>query len=64
MDIEFMLDGQEMASDPSSNTLLSVRALDIWHQHCISLKILNASADALLTVNQARVNGSTFADLM
>jgi hypothetical protein len=62
MDVKLTFDGQEMLWDPSNGTLFSFKApiTAIDKPYRISLKVLNASADALLTVNQARVNGSTF----
>lgn len=64
MNIQVLLDGQAVALNPSSNgTLFSVPFLSD-RNHSISLSVLSASSGSLLSINQARINASTFTDQM
>ncbi|CAE6444636.1 unnamed protein product [Rhizoctonia solani] len=64
MSIQLWQDEVEELWNPSKNTLLEFRAplLGDLAMHNITLKVLDASPDAELTVSQARVDGSSFAD--
>ncbi|CAE6403263.1 unnamed protein product [Rhizoctonia solani] len=64
MSIQLWQDEVEELWNPSKNTLLKFRAplLGDLAMHNITLKVLDASPDAELTVSQARVDGSSLAD--
>ncbi|KAF8595409.1 hypothetical protein BDV93DRAFT_611414 [Ceratobasidium sp. AG-I] len=61
--VKVVLDGKEMDFNPSSNdTLFNFQALDNLKEHNLQLSVQNAAAGSLLTINQARINASTFSD--
>ena len=61
--VKVVLDGKEMDLSSSSNdTLFNFQALDNLKEHNIQLTVQNAAAGSLLTINQARINASTFSD--
>jgi hypothetical protein len=62
MNVKFVLDGIETSLNPSNGTLFDIKALDNLKEHSLSLTVQNASAGSLLSVNQARINASTFSD--
>ncbi|EUC54496.1 P12 domain protein, putative [Rhizoctonia solani AG-3 Rhs1AP] len=64
MSIELFRDGAKETWNPSIDTLFRFHgpAIDDMHLQNITLKVLDASPDAELTIKQARVNGSSFAD--
>ncbi|KDN44983.1 hypothetical protein RSAG8_05156, partial [Rhizoctonia solani AG-8 WAC10335] len=64
MSIQLLHDGIQAPWDPSGDTLFSHQggSNDELYLRNITLKVVHASTDAQLTVNRARVNGSTFAD--
>ncbi|CAE6403675.1 unnamed protein product [Rhizoctonia solani] len=65
MSIELFRDGAKETWNPSSDMLFRLhgQAIDDMHLQNITLKVLDASPDAELTIKQARVNGSSFADV-
>jgi hypothetical protein len=65
MTVELFLNGARVPWSPSGNTLFRIHGgfNDDFSQSEIRLRVLEASPDAQLTVTQARVNGSSFADL-
>jgi len=62
MNVKLVLDDREMALNPSDGSLFSIKDLDNLQRHSLSLTVQNASAGSLLSVNQARINASTFSD--
>ncbi|CAE6475395.1 unnamed protein product [Rhizoctonia solani] len=64
MTVELFRDGIKIPWDPSGDTLFHLHGEynDDSSQHDMILKVLGASPNAQLTVTQARVNGSSFAD--
>ncbi|CAE6439418.1 unnamed protein product [Rhizoctonia solani] len=64
MNIELLRDGVKEKWSPSGDTLFRLhgQSTDQFYLHNITLRVLDASPDAELTVNQARVNGSSNAD--
>ncbi|CAE6504459.1 unnamed protein product [Rhizoctonia solani] len=64
MDVELVRDGVQYEWNPSEDTLFSLlsKPTDQLFQHYITLKIIDASPDAELTLTKARVNGSSFID--
>ncbi|EUC54493.1 P12 domain protein, putative [Rhizoctonia solani AG-3 Rhs1AP] len=62
MSIQLLYDGIQAIWSPSEDTLFSLygNPIDIYYQHNITLKVLDASSDARLSVVRARVNGSLF----
>ncbi|KAF8746617.1 hypothetical protein RHS02_00699, partial [Rhizoctonia solani] len=66
MDIEIFRDGTRLPWSPFGGTLASIRggATDQFYLHNVTLKVINASSEAELTVTQARVNGSSFGDVI
>ncbi|KAJ1303578.1 hypothetical protein OPQ81_011761 [Rhizoctonia solani] len=65
MSIQLFRDGVQELWKPSGDTLFSLKSgpIDQLYQHNITLKVVDASTDAQLTVTQARVNGTAFADI-
>ncbi|CAE6531604.1 unnamed protein product [Rhizoctonia solani] len=63
MNIELLRNGIKQIWSPSGDTLFRLygQPSDQFYLHNITLRVLDASKDAKLTVNQARVNGSTLA---
>ncbi|KAF8713239.1 hypothetical protein RHS03_00732, partial [Rhizoctonia solani] len=66
MDIGIFRDGTRLPWSPFGGTLASIRggATDQSYLHNVTLKVINASSEAELTVTQARVNGSSFGDVI
>ncbi|KAF8685546.1 hypothetical protein RHS04_00472 [Rhizoctonia solani] len=66
MDIEIFRDGTRLPWSPFGGTLASIRggATDQSYLHNVTLKVINASSEAELTVTQARVDGSSFGDFI
>lgn len=62
--VQATVDGQPVDWNPSGDALLSVHGLDQFAQHNLTMKLVNVTAGSRLTVNQARVNGSTITDKM
>ncbi|CAE6442364.1 unnamed protein product [Rhizoctonia solani] len=64
MSVELFFEGEQTPWNPSRDTLFSLhsRSTDYEQQHNVTLKVLDASPDAQLTITRARVNGSSFAD--
>ncbi|KAH7322093.1 hypothetical protein B0J17DRAFT_723768 [Rhizoctonia solani] len=64
MTVQLIRDGTLMPWNPSGDTLFSLlsQPTDQYFQHNVTLKVLDASPSARLTVTKARVNGSSFAD--
>jgi hypothetical protein len=62
MNVKFVLDDREMSFSPSDGSLFSIKDLDNLQKHSLSLTVQSASAGSLLSVNQARINASTFSD--
>ncbi|CAE6350133.1 unnamed protein product [Rhizoctonia solani] len=64
MSIQLIQDGVHIPWTPSGDTLLSLKGnpVDIFYPHNITLKVLDASSDAQLSVIRARVNDSVFAN--
>ncbi|CAE6449563.1 unnamed protein product [Rhizoctonia solani] len=64
MTVELIRDGIEVPWNPSEDTLFRLHGgpTDYLSPHEITLKVLEASPDAQMTITQARVNGSSFAD--
>ncbi|CCO35204.1 hypothetical protein RSOLAG1IB_09616 [Rhizoctonia solani AG-1 IB] len=62
--VEAFRDGMRVPWDPSKGVLLSSLggATDQLYLHNITLKVVDTFSDAELTVTQARINGSSFAD--
>jgi hypothetical protein len=62
--VEAFRDGTRVPWDPSEGVLLSSLggATDQLYLHNITLKVVDTFSDAELTVTQARINGSSFAD--
>ncbi|CAE6494782.1 unnamed protein product [Rhizoctonia solani] len=62
MSVEILRDGVKEIWNPSADTLFSFHGAltDEFYYHSITLKVLDASPNSELIVNQARVNGSTF----
>ncbi|CAE6459223.1 unnamed protein product [Rhizoctonia solani] len=65
MSVEVLRDGVEESWNPLADTLFRLygQGTDQFYLHNITLKVLDASPNAELTVNQARVNGSTLVDV-
>ncbi|KAH7322065.1 hypothetical protein B0J17DRAFT_746616 [Rhizoctonia solani] len=64
MSIELFFDGEQTTWNPSGDTLFNLqsRSTDYKQQRNVTLKVLDASPSAQLTVTRARVNGSSLAD--
>ncbi|CAE7150476.1 unnamed protein product [Rhizoctonia solani] len=64
LSIQIFVDGTQEIWSPAGNTLFShwSTSNEGAYEHNITLKVLDASSDAQLTINQARVNGSAYAD--
>ncbi|CAE6489076.1 unnamed protein product [Rhizoctonia solani] len=65
MTVELFRDGIKEPWYPSENTLFRIHGgfNDDFSQHEVILKVVGASPNAEIAVTQARVNGSSFADL-
>ncbi|CAE7093848.1 unnamed protein product [Rhizoctonia solani] len=61
MSIQFFRDGMQVPWNPSRDTLFSWpdKPLDYFYLHNITLKVVDTSPGALLTVNSVQVNGSS-----
>ncbi|CAE7074152.1 unnamed protein product [Rhizoctonia solani] len=66
MNIQFLHNGEQPPWDPSGDTLFSFHGspLDNYDLHNVTLKVLDVSPDARLTVTRARVNTSLLADVL
>ncbi|CAE6455004.1 unnamed protein product [Rhizoctonia solani] len=64
MTIQVTRDGQQEWWNSSKSTLFTIgaSALDQHYLHNVTLRVVDASPDALLTVTQVRINGSSFGD--
>ncbi|CAE6494739.1 unnamed protein product [Rhizoctonia solani] len=62
MSIQLIQDGIHVSWTPSEGTLFSLKGspIDTFYPHNITLKVLDASPDAQLSVVRARVNDSSF----
>ncbi|CUA74073.1 hypothetical protein RSOLAG22IIIB_10952 [Rhizoctonia solani] len=62
MSVQLIQDGMHIPWAPSGGTLFGLKGnpIDIFYPHKITLKVLDASSDAQLSVVRARVNGSSF----
>lgn len=64
MQVQVTLDGNVVNWDPSGDVLFSIHGVDNLVQHMLSLRVANTAANAHLTINQVRINGSAFTDMM
>ncbi|KAJ1307100.1 hypothetical protein OPQ81_001218 [Rhizoctonia solani] len=64
MKIQAIRDGQEEVLNPSGDNLFTYPGLpgDLWTQHNLTFKVLEASPGSRLTINKAHINGSSFSD--
>ncbi|CEL58483.1 hypothetical protein RSOLAG1IB_08574 [Rhizoctonia solani AG-1 IB] len=65
MTVELFRNGIRTPWSPSGDTLFRLHgeSTDHFYQQEVTLKVLEASPDAQLVLTQARVNGSSFADI-
>ncbi|KAB5587663.1 hypothetical protein CTheo_8897 [Ceratobasidium theobromae] len=64
MQVQVTLDGNVVNWDPSGDVLFSIHGVDNLVQHMLSLRVANTAANAHLTINQVRINGSAFTDMI
>ncbi|KAG9098719.1 hypothetical protein FRC07_010598 [Ceratobasidium sp. 392] len=62
MSVKFILDGIETNLNPTNGTLFDITSLDNLKEHSLSLTVQSAEPGSSLSVNQARINASTFSD--
>ncbi|KAG8730937.1 hypothetical protein FRC12_019991 [Ceratobasidium sp. 428] len=62
MNVKFILDGLETTLNPANGTLFAIKDLDNLKEHSLSLTVQSAEPGSSLSVNQARINASTFSD--
>ncbi|CAE6492221.1 unnamed protein product [Rhizoctonia solani] len=62
MSVQLIQDGIQVPWAPSGGALFGLKGnpIDIFYPHNITLKVLDASSDAQLSVTRARLNGSSF----
>jgi hypothetical protein len=64
MNLKLVLDGKDVSFSPSNGSLFTMNTLNNLKKHSLSLTVENASTGSLLSINQARINASTFSDQM
>ncbi|QRV88129.1 hypothetical protein RhiJN_16147 [Ceratobasidium sp. AG-Ba] len=63
MSIKLAVDGIDTSLTSTPGSIFELKGLEPFKQHLVELSVHSASSGSLLSVSQARVNGSTFSDL-